>query len=101
MSRKRFERPRPQRETRKLFVIATEGKKTEQIYFSVFYSEDFRKNVRIQILPTRRGDSSPEGVLRRLRKYMQDIGVQSGDELWVVVDVDSWGEQTLDELCQE
>jgi hypothetical protein len=100
-SKNRFKRLPASRETRKLFVIATEGKETEKIYFSVFYGDEYRKNVRVQVLPTKKGDSAPKYVLKRLRKYAQDAGVRRGDELWIVVDVDSWGTQALDTLCEE
>lgn len=101
MPPKRFERSQQRRETRKLFVIATEGKKTEEIYFSVFKGDEYRKNVLIEVLPTRRGESSPKHVLKRLHKYAQRVGVREGDELWIVVDVDSWGTQSLNQLCLE
>lgn len=100
MSSKRFNRRPPLREPRKLFVIATEGKETEQIYFSIFNGDEYRKNVHVQILPTRKGESSPQSVLKRLQQYASAKGVRPGDELWVVVDVDRWGEQALNALCQ-
>lgn len=101
MSRNRFTRPSRHRARRKLFVIATEGKRTEKIYFEVFNNDRFRKNVQICILPTGKGDSDPANVLKRLRRYVNEKGVEDGDELWVVVDCDSWGEQVLDKLCRE
>lgn len=100
MPSKRFQRPQRRLETRKLYVVATEGEKTEEIYFTIFNGEDFRKNVRVQVLPTRKGDSSPEAVVNRLREYIRKYGVKADDELWVVVDVDSWGNQKLDQLCR-
>lgn len=99
MSPPRFNRRSPHRETRKLFVIATEGQETERIYFAIFNGEEYRKNVRVHVLPTRKGASSPQSVLKRLRTYAHEIGIDPGDELWVVVDVDRWGEATLDALC--
>ena len=101
MPRKRFERPKPYLTRRKRFVIATEGKQTEKIYFELFKNDDFRKNVQVCVLSTREGESAPKHVLRRLRRHIHDAGVEEGDELWVVVDVDSWGEEALHELCHE
>lgn len=101
MPPKRFERSRPLRERRKVFVIATEGKETEPIYFHYFNSDEFRKNIHVKVLGTRTGGSSPRAVAKRLREYVKEYDVEPGDELWVVVDVDSWGAQTLDQLCQE
>lgn len=101
MPRNRFERRRQIRERRKLFIVATEGKRTEQIYFNEFSGDKFRKNVQVRVLPTNKGDSAPKSVLDRVRRYIRDVGVEAGDELWVVVDVDSWGARTLDELYRE
>lgn len=101
MSPKRFERRKPYRERRKLYIIATEGMKTEQIYFNVFNGDEFRKNVHIRILATRRGESSPKAVLDRLRRYIRDVDIGNDDELWVVVDVDKWGANAIDEICRE
>lgn len=99
MPRNRFERPRSRRERRKLFVIATEGKRTEQVYFEVFRGDEFRKNITIRVLPTKKGESAPKYVYERLRRYVRDIGVEAGDEVWAVVDVDQWGNDALDNLC--
>ncbi|MCG8353390.1 MAG: RloB family protein [Chloroflexales bacterium] len=82
-----------------MFVIATEGKETEKIYFSVFKGNEYRKNVRV--LSTRKGESSPKYVLKRLHENARKESIRQGDELWIVVDVDSWGTQALDALCEE
>jgi hypothetical protein len=50
----RFRRPAPTRPRRKVFVIATEGEKTEKIYFSVFKGDEYRKNLAIEVLPAKR-----------------------------------------------
>ncbi len=101
MSSKRFQRPTIRRERRKLYVIATEGKKTEHIYFSMFKGEDFRKNVKVHILPPKSDWSAPQHVLNRLRDHVRKVGIEDGDELWVVVDVDSWGDDVLRGLCHD
>ena len=54
-----------------LFVIAIEGTNTEKQYFDKFNN----KKVIVDILPTLVGDSSPESVLERLRKYKNEKGV--------------------------
>lgn len=100
MARSRYERPRPRRERRRLYVVATEGSKTEAIYFDQFNNDRFRKNVRVEIL-AKIGASSPEAALKRLQRYERENNLEPGDELWVVVDVDNWGPEALDRLCVE
>lgn len=101
MPRNRFERPRPQRALRNLYIVATEGEKTEKRYFDEFNNDEFRKNIQVRVLPAQRGASAPQQVLKRLQKFVRTQDVREGDELWVVVDVDSWGEHALDNLCQQ
>lgn len=98
MARNRYERPKPRRERRRLYVIATEGSKTEAIYFNQFNNDPFRQNVRVEVL-AKAGESSPQAVMKRLRTYAREIGCEPGDELWAVVDVDRWGPEALDRLC--
>ncbi|PDW03361.1 hypothetical protein CJ255_09250 [Candidatus Viridilinea mediisalina] len=45
MSQKRFARQSKPRTRRKVFVIATEGEATEKIYFDVFNSDKFRREI--------------------------------------------------------
>ncbi|MCK5716692.1 MAG: RloB domain-containing protein [Thiomargarita sp.] len=79
------------RDTR-LLIIATEGRKTEKKYFSLF------RNTRIQvkIIPTGDDDkSAPEYVLERLKKFSEDYELSAEDELWLMIDVDSWKNKKL------
>lgn len=81
-----------------LFVIATEGEKTEAQYFSIFNSE----RVRVEILPTGPdGRSAPKHVLERLVKFQDQHALEAMDELWLVVDVDRQRPQFLDEVTRD
>lgn len=85
------------RDTR-LVIIATEGRKTEQQYFSLFQS----LRVQVKVLPT--GDdnrSSPDQVLDRLRTFHEEYDLGGGDELWLMVDVDRWGDAKLAQIARE
>lgn len=70
----------------KLVIIATEGQKTEKLYFINF--NDSR--VRVRILPSVNGRSSPAAVFSALEAFATEYEIAEGDELWLVVDVDHW-----------
>lgn len=99
----RYQRKHNVRETKKKYIIATEGEKTEDIYFSKFKEQNFRKNVFIKILPTKKdGDSAPEKVLKRVKKYAKDNLIdEKRDECWLVIDYDSWGDKKLNVIHKE
>jgi hypothetical protein len=79
----------------KLIVIATEGEKTEPNYFDIF-SNDSR--IKIEIIPSIGGCSSPKSILNNLKKHIkkEDLKLKSDyDQLWLVCDVDKWKKREL------
>jgi hypothetical protein len=81
-----------------LFVIATEGAKTEPAYFEAFRSP----RVHVEILPTTEDNrSAPKHVVERLRAFERKFQLGKGDELWAVVDYDRWGEAQLSEIAAQ
>jgi hypothetical protein len=82
--RRSFNRPLPKRDLEKIYIIATEGEKT-----------DYRKKIHIKVLPTRKGSSSPQAVVKRLKEYANEASLKAKDELWVVIDVPEWTEEQL------
>lgn len=101
MAQKRsFQRPKPSRNLRKVYVIATEGERTETLYFQCFQGNPYRQNINVKLLPTRKGRSSPKSVLKRLQTYAKDAQIQPGDELWLVIDVPEWTPADLQAVCQ-
>lgn len=80
-----------------LFIIATEGK-TEKPYFDIF--QDSR--IKVEILPTGEDNkSAPEYVIERLNEFAQKYDLGEEDSLWLVVDVDRWGQTKLSSVCRE
>ncbi len=82
----------------RLFVIATEGRKTEKQYFAIFHDS----RIKIEILPT--GDdnkSAPLYVLERLDGFVQKYDLTKDDTLWLMFDVDSWGEKNISAICRQ
>ncbi len=94
----RFQRRHNFREPKKFFIIATEGKCTEEIYFNTLRPPRDAA-VQIRALPTKNGKSDPKKVLARLKKHDREAGSGKRDELWLVVDRDSWTEMELNDVA--
>ena len=77
-----------------MFVIATEGEKTEPSYFAIF-----RDDLVIHVHCVK-GDhkSSPKQVLHRMKQHLERNGITKNDEAWLVVDRDTWSEEDLLQL---
>ena len=83
---------------RDLFVIATEGKVTERIYF-----EHLNKLSDISIMVKHlKSDSAsaPAKVLKRMRNHLKAEHLKKGDEAWLVVDKDDWRDDQLNALSR-
>ncbi|AFZ51763.1 RloB family protein [Dactylococcopsis salina] len=83
------------------YLVATEGEKTEEIYFNIFRTPEYRKNIQVKILSARRGNSSPKAVMKRLQSKAREMDLQSGDELWVVIDDDKRPKEQLQVIVNE
>lgn len=95
--RRTFQRLLGERRYKKLFIIATEGVKTEPSYFGML--NDDTSIVRARCLKGKH-DSSPPQVLNRMTDYLESEGFKSTDEAWLVVDRDGWTEEQLSQLHQ-
>ena len=94
-----FSRKSREIERKTLYVIATEGEKTEKMYFEAL-QQRYRQNIRVEVLPTKKGKSAPEQVIKRLKGYQNKCSLKPEDELWLLIDGPEWGEK-LDELASE
>jgi hypothetical protein len=92
---KLLDREHDRRDAR-LFVIATEGAVTEKQYFSLFQSS----RVKIEILAAGDNKSAPEYVLKRLDVFREQYDLNEEDMLWLVIDVDRWGDKKLSTVCR-
>lgn len=82
----------------RLFVIATEGKETEEKYFNMFNSS----RIKVKVLPTGEdGKSAPQYVLDRLEGFQEECDLNEDDMLWFVSDVDRWPKKNLSIVCRE
>lgn len=94
--RRTFQRTLGALQYRKLFVLVTEGKKTEPQYFSIFQGKNF--NVTIKCL--KGAASAPPHLLRRIKRYIKEEGLEPGDEAWLILDKDQWTDEQLQELTK-
>jgi hypothetical protein len=95
----------------KLYVIATEGRSTEFKYFKELrkqYSSKFNEqNLHVEILrrPSKQnGHSSPKDVEQMLKEFLEDnrdYELKSYDELWLIIDTDTWEQQTIKQLAEK
>jgi hypothetical protein len=100
--RKDFKRRSGYRDAR-LFVIATEGEKTEIKYFKDLNSKEYLDNpkVHIEVLPRVSSSSSPNHVIKVLDGFRSEYKLRLDDELWMVVDHDRWPQQLLGSVFTE
>jgi len=94
---KKLIRERSSQKIRPLYVIATEGAVTEEVYFKNVFRN---RNIIMKLLPTKSGDSSPDKVLQRLNKHRREYGV-SANEMWLVIDRDRWEINTIHSVLSE
>ena len=91
----------------RLFAIACEGSVRERDYFERFEVLSTRISVDLISDVDEYGNivisskSSPEHVLNRTQVYANNTNLVSGDQMWIVVDVDRWPDEQLSVLAQE
>lgn len=95
-NRRIFARKPPVLGYKKLFIIATEGSDTEPEYFAIFSS----KTITVKTLPSKK-KTSPSQILKRAKKHIAKEWLRKGDEVWLVIDRDTWEEQELNQVYKE
>lgn len=99
---KRYERQEPLRDSRKIYIYC-EGNKREFDYFRFFCG--LSSNVNIIPIPSKDGKTDPEKLMEAAReefginsdvspKFTLDVSQQ--DNVWFVIDTDSWGSKITD-----
>lgn len=92
IKRRSFKRPLGERRYKKLFIIATEGAKTEPQYFSIFNDQ----NSIVKVLCIKgKNRSAPLEVLKRMKISLKEELLHPSDEAWLVIDKDNWIEDHL------
>ena len=99
---RRYERQEPLRDSRKIYIYC-EGNKREFDYFRFFCG--LSSNVNIIPSPSKDGKTDPEKLMEAAReefginsdvspKFTLDVSQQ--DNVWFVIDTDSWGSKITD-----
>ena len=87
----------------RLFAIACEGSKRDKEYFQQF--EGISRRVIVEYIEDEEyktdPPSSPEHVLRRAIEYAENAGLNDEDSIWLVMDVDKWGNKVLNDVHDE
>ena len=96
MPKKRnFRRPLGERRYRKLFILATEGAKTEPQYFAILNNQN--SVIHVDCLKSKHRSSPPQ-VLNHMRDRLNQKILKNSDEAWLVVDKDQWTDEQLVQL---
>jgi hypothetical protein len=85
---------------KKFIVVATEGEKTEAIYLNEF-KPPRDGTVQLKVLPNWQHKTNSRDVLKKLKAYAKTNYVGPEDELWLMIDRDSWKEEELNEVAAE
>lgn len=93
--RRNFSRKTDIRSYKKLFLIATEGTKTEPQYFNMFRHSNNIVDVRCIKGSSK---SAPKYVLNTMKSYLKKINLRKDDEAWLVIDKDMWSDSQIKEL---
>jgi len=88
----------------KIFVLAFEGNKTEDKYFSEFKDSNKFNDELIYLHILKRDDddtnSSPKHVFNKLKREAKDeFNFNADDELWMIIDTDRW--KNIPEIIQD
>lgn len=99
--RKPFERPEDKFSAR-LIIIATEGRKTERIYFEALAIKYNIRNIHVEVLPKLDDNSSPSAVFSQLEEFEKKYVISEDDELWMAIDRDyqSWEPKEIKTIAQ-
>ena len=92
--RRSLRRPLGERRYRKLFIVATEGVKTEPQYFAIL--NDRYSVIHVDCLKS--SHSSPSHVLKCMKDHLKKEPLKNSDEAWLVVNKDQWPDEQLAQL---
>lgn len=80
-----------------LFLIATEGEKTEKYFFDNCIERN--EGYKLRTIPGQYGLSSPKQVLEKLKSSILEDGADKYNQYWMVIDVDK--HENLDSTLEE
>ena len=102
--RKEFVRASFIRDVQRLFVIASEGQKTEVKYFEEFRSPRYYNNqlIYLEVIKRLTSQSSPSNIIKQLNKFKLEFRLREGDSLWMIIDRDkqSWSSREIADVAR-
>lgn len=99
--RRDFKRKSGFRDSR-LIIIAAEGEETEKQYFEGIKARYDNPRVHVEVLERLDSASDPAKIIKILDQFRSDYKLRRGhDQLWLVIDVDRWGNQKLSLVSQQ
>jgi hypothetical protein len=105
MPEKRFIPPHTRRSgvrDARLIIIASEGTNTEKQYFDALQARYRNTRIHPESIERRTTASDPAHVMKGLDDFRKEYKIRPGDdELWLVIDVDRWGEAKLAEVARK
>ena len=87
-----------ERRYNKLFLIATEGTKTEKQYFEGLGLKVDGKQVHIKHLKKKESKNSPEKLINLMKDELKKHNITERDEAWIITDKDSWTDEQLNKI---
>lgn len=85
----------------KLVVIATEDTKAEPKYFEDLAAYYRNHKIHVEVLTRNHTASAPEYVINMLDRFKRKYHLNKEDELWMIIDVDRWGEKKLSFIAKQ
>lgn len=79
-----------QRRYRKRYDLICEGSVTELEYFSWLKNYVNTKIIHLEIVGKKRGQNSPQDLIKVAKQQAEAIKYKKGDEMWIIMDVDQW-----------
>ncbi|MEM6300084.1 MAG: RloB family protein [Bacteroidota bacterium] len=97
IDKRSYQKKKPFRDAT-LFVVVCEGERTEPNYFKFF--DRLTKRVKVEPVPSEDGKSAPKHLIENARKAAAKIEAGGDYELWIILDMDAWGEAQIREVLK-
>ena len=93
-----FQRSLGERRYRRMFLVVSEGEKTEPEYFRLLGK--MCGDVSVRCVGNLRHKSAPQHLLSWMEEKLKNESMKESDEAWLVVDRDQWNKEHLEKLCR-
>jgi hypothetical protein len=101
LKKRNFRRESNCRQAKNVYVIATEGEKTEPQYFNGLKNHYRNPRIYVKVLDRSTSASSPKHIIRTINKIRKDFDFKRDDEMWIVIDKDRWSARMLSQVATQ